>query len=198
MISIRQIQAENALTIAKLLLLRTKMFELQFDPEQKFDLIAFNKSNPEQVLAIEVKATKKPKNELESYARMFQRKCSKSDIPILMMFVNYDEIEKGWYTLNYDNVLLHSLKLEDFANSIQSVFNTEYTKSNSPIQQAKFYNNALKKQISRSSKSKSLNKNKLKQAQSFVGGKVLKKNKVKFKLASSKPGKIRNPRLKKA
>jgi hypothetical protein len=197
MIGEKQIQGEKALALAKLQLLKIGKLDLQYDRSRQFDLIVYDTKNPEKFLAIEIKATKQPKSKVVEQAKAFRLKTSKVKFPIIKMFINYDETEKGWYTLNWDSLLVHSLETSNLANSIQNAFDAEVI-TPAKTQARKFVmfigsRNSRKESIR--IKKKSVNKITMKQAQKLMDKKVFKRQKLK--LASSKTAKVRNPRFEK-
>jgi hypothetical protein len=97
MINEKNFKKWRAEAIAKLYLLNSGLVALLPNYSDKYEFLAISKNAPDKNFAIEIKATKCPKREIKRVFHNTRRKFTNYSLPVILMYVNYDDMGKGYF-----------------------------------------------------------------------------------------------------
>jgi len=96
---IREIENWRAEEIAKVYLLNSGLVTLLPNyTTDKFDFLAIGKDLPDRKIAVEVKATKYPKNEIKKVFGKIRKEYTRLPLPVIVMYIDYDK-ENGYFEI---------------------------------------------------------------------------------------------------
>jgi hypothetical protein len=100
--NIREFETWRAEEIAKVFLLNSGLVTLVPEYGNKYDFLAISKKSPDKKVAVEVKATKYSKDDIKRVFTKTKEQFSKSELPVLLMYINYDK-ENGYFEVLEEN-----------------------------------------------------------------------------------------------
>lgn len=122
--NIREFETWRAEEIAKVFLLSSGLVTLVPEYGNKYDFLAISKKSPYKKVAVEVKATKYSKEDIKRVFTKTRRQFSKSGLPVLLMYINYDE-ENGYFEVLEENGVekkeIQPLKPEKFKRELSEL-----------------------------------------------------------------------------
>lgn len=68
----------------------------------KYDFLAISKKSPDKKIAVEIKATKYSRDDIKRVFTKAKRQFSKIQLPVLLMYINYDK-ENGYFEVLEEN-----------------------------------------------------------------------------------------------
>lgn len=100
--NIREFETWRAEEIAKVFLLNSGLVTLVPEYGNKYDFLAISKKSPDKKIAVEIRATKYSKDYIKRVFTKTKRQFSKSQLPVLLMYINYDK-ENGYFEVLKEN-----------------------------------------------------------------------------------------------
>lgn len=119
---VKKIEEWRAEEIAKVYLLNSGLVTLLPNYNDKFDFLAISKENPDKKIAIDVKATKYSRSEIEKQLLKTKKNITLNGLPVLLMFINYDK-ENGFFEVLKQNEVneLQPIKTDIFNKKIKEL-----------------------------------------------------------------------------
>jgi len=99
---VKEFQGWRAEEIAKVYLLNSGLVTLLPYNSDTFDFLAMSNKSPEKKIAIEVKATKYSKSDIERVFKKERNQKTNPGLPVLLMYINYDS-ENGYFEVLREN-----------------------------------------------------------------------------------------------